>query len=178
MIMDAASSKEGALATMAEDAAYWADKKRIRLQGGQWSFDDHPFLYEILQIPMLQRMGRAPLMICAMKATQLGFTESMVLIVLHGQIHGWYSKGVLYLFPTNDEVREFSKTRFNPLIKANPTAIGQYVSDIKSKTDTKQDGHGDFEKRQRQYAVLQRGTAVTAPGSRCEGQFEIVLHSC
>ncbi len=60
----------------------------------------------------------------------------MVLIVLHGQIHGHYPKGVLYLFPTNDEVREFSKTRFNPLISANPTAIGRYVSDVKSKTDT------------------------------------------
>ena len=118
------------------DAARWAELNRIRLQGGQWSFKNHPFLIEILKIPMLQRMGIAPLMMCVMKATQLGFTESMVLIVLHGQIYGWYPKGVLYLFPTNDEVREFSKTRFNPLISANPTAIGQYVSDVKSKTDT------------------------------------------
>jgi hypothetical protein len=117
-----------------EDAAYWADLNRIKLQGGQWSFDDHPFLKQILQIPMLQRMGKAPLLICVMKATQLGFTEAMVLIVLHGQIHKHYPRGVLYLFPTNDEVREFSKTRFNPLISANPTAIGQYVTDTDTAT--------------------------------------------
>lgn len=51
---------------------------------------------------------------------------------LHGLIHGRYPRGVLVLFPSKDEVSEFSKARFGPLIAANPTAIGQYVKD----TDT------------------------------------------
>jgi hypothetical protein len=116
----------------AEDAAYWANLNRIKLQGGQWSFDDRPYLQEPMQMPTLQRGGQAPLRMCAMKGTQLGWTELMVNIVLHGQIHGHYRRGVLYLFPSNNEVSEFSKSRFNPLIAANPTAIGKYVKD----TDT------------------------------------------
>jgi len=116
----------------AEDAAYWANLNRIKLQGGQWSFDDRPYLREPMQIPMLQRMGKAPRKMCSQKGTQGGWTETEVIEVLHGQIHVHYPRGVMYLFPTNDEVREFSKTRFNPLIAGNPTAIGQFVRD----TDT------------------------------------------
>jgi hypothetical protein len=115
-----------------EDAAYWANLNKIKLQGGQWSFDDRPYLREPMQMPMLQRMGKAPRKMCSEKATQGGWTELEVNEVLHGQIYGWYPRGVMYLFPTNDEVREFSKTRFNPLISGNPSAIGQYVKD----TDT------------------------------------------
>lgn len=113
--------------------AYWSELNNIKLQGGTWSFKDHPYLKEPMEIPRLQREGRAPLRMCAMKATQLGFTEGMVLIVLHGQIYHHYPKGVLYLFPTNVEVREFSKARFTPLILLNPSAIGQYVKNVESK---------------------------------------------
>jgi len=115
-----------------QDAAYWANINCIRLQKGSWSFDDHPYLEEIMQWPLLRRMRKAPHRLCSMKATQGGFTEAFVNQTLHGQIYGHYPRGVLYLFPTNDEVREFSKSRFGPLIAANPTAIGQYVQD----TDT------------------------------------------
>lgn len=67
-----------------------------------------------------------------MKATQGGFTELQVCQVLWGLRYNRYPQGVLYLFPTTDDVREFSKVRFGPLISANPTAIGQFVKD----TDT------------------------------------------
>jgi hypothetical protein len=119
-----------------ENPAYWVDLNQIRLQSGQWSFEDRPYLKEILLMSMFQRMGRAPKKLCIMKATGLGYTESAVNDTLHGQIHGHYPKGVLYLFPTSREVNEFSKSRFNPLIYSNPTAIGQYVTDVVSKTDT------------------------------------------
>jgi hypothetical protein len=36
----------------------------------------------------------------------------------------------LYLFPTAREVSEFSKSRFNPLISLNPSAIGQYIKTV------------------------------------------------
>lgn len=70
--------------------------------------------------------------ICYMKATQGGFTEIEVLKSLHGMIHRKYPMGVLYMFPTSDDVNEFSKSRFNPLILANRSNIGRFVR----KTDT------------------------------------------
>jgi hypothetical protein len=72
-----------------------------------------------------------------MKATQLGFTEMEVLRSLHGLIHGRYPRGIGYYFPTNDDVTEFGKSRFNPLIQANKNAIGKFVKSVKGKgTDT------------------------------------------
>jgi hypothetical protein len=62
------------------------------------------------------------------KAAQLGFTEIEVLRTLHGQIHGKYPKGVLYLFPTQADVSDFSKARFDPLIADNYHAIGRFVN--------------------------------------------------
>jgi hypothetical protein len=115
-----------------EDAACWANLMKIKLQKGHWSFDDRPYLKEPMQMPMLCRAGKAPRRRCFMKATQGGFSEEEISNTLHGQIHGHYPRGVLYLFPTNDDVREFSKSRFGPLIAANPTSIGKHVHD----TDT------------------------------------------
>ena len=110
------------------DAAYWANLYRIKLQKGVWSFDQRPYLIE----PMQSRITGKPRRRCAMKAAQGGWTEEQVLETLHGLRYGYYSRGVLYLFPTTDDVREFSKARFGPLIAANPTAIGRFVQD----TDT------------------------------------------
>jgi hypothetical protein len=114
------------------DAASWADVNKIKLQSGVWSFDGRPYLIE----PLQSQLRGAPKLFCVMKATQLGFTESMVIRILWGLIHKYYERGALYLFPTRDDVGEFSKSRFGPLIQANPTAIGQFVKDIQSKTDS------------------------------------------
>lgn len=116
----------------AADASCWADFYKIKLQQGVWDCSDRPYLIEPMQQPMLRRQGLAPEKQCVMKGTQLGFTERAVMIALHGMIYGHYPKGVLYLFPTNDDMREFSKSRFGPLIAANPSALGKYVKD----TDT------------------------------------------
>jgi len=84
-------------------------------------------------MPRLQREGKAPRRMCAMKATQLGWTESMVILVLHGMIYKHYPRGVMYLFPTAREVSEFSKSRFATLIGANKSNIGQYVRGVNIK---------------------------------------------
>ncbi|KKK67864.1 hypothetical protein LCGC14_2949810, partial [marine sediment metagenome] len=44
--------------------------------------------------------------------------------------------GVAHIFPTNDEVGEFSKSRFKPLIANNKSFIGKYVKTLKGGTDT------------------------------------------
>jgi hypothetical protein len=67
-----------------------------------------------------------------MKATQGGYTEIEIIRSLWGMIHGKYKQGVLYMFPTTDDVNEFSKHRFNPILLNNHLTIGKYVKN----TDT------------------------------------------
>lgn len=101
-------------------AAYWADFNELVLQGGIFSFTNREYLYE----PMESRAPR----VCAMKGTGGGFSECMgILPSVHGMIYGRYPQGVLYMFPTNDDVRDFSKSRFTTLITENRLAIGRYV---------------------------------------------------
>ena len=106
------------------DPAYWAELNKIRLQKGCWSFDRRQYLLE----PMHERVRR----VCYMKATQGGFTETEVNKSLHGQIHKIYPRGVLYLFPTANDIKDFSQARFGPLIAANPSSIGKYVQSTNS----------------------------------------------
>ncbi len=109
-------------------AGYWATLRRIRLQASVFSFKGHEYQIE----PMRSMVRRK----CVMKATQGGFTEIEVLDALHGMIFRYLSQGVLYLHPTTDDVQEFSKSRFNPLIVANPEVIGKYVKSAGKGTDT------------------------------------------
>ena len=116
-------------AIASQDAAYWSKLNLIKLQDGVFEFKNHPYLVEPMQQHMLYRNGLSPEQQCVMKATQLGFSETGVLASLHGMIYRHYPKGVLYLFPTTEDMQEFSKSRFGPLLKANPSAIKQYVKD-------------------------------------------------
>ena len=113
----------------AYDCAYWAVLNAIRLQSGEFSiYPDHAY--------QLEPMTSHDRCVCYMKATQGGFTELEVLRALHGMIHHRYPQGVLYLFPTTDDVGEFSKSRFAPLIQANRNAIGRFVKSGGKGTDT------------------------------------------
>lgn len=107
---------------------YWADLNEIRLQARKFSFDGHRFQKE----PM-EYKGRR---LCYEKAAQsFGATTIEGLKDLWGMIEGVHPKypnGVAHIFPTQDEVNEFSKFFFNPLIRNNRIAIGKYVRD----TDT------------------------------------------
>lgn len=104
---------------MAEDAAIWAVDNKIKISGEVFSFKDHEYQID----PLSMRHQRT----CDMKGTQGGFTLIFVFLTLHGMIHCYYKQGVLYLFPTNDDVSDFSKSRFQPLISTNRNAIGKFV---------------------------------------------------
>jgi hypothetical protein len=110
------------------NCGYWAILNKIKLGSNIFTFDDHPYQIE----PMESDARR----VCVMKGTQGGFTEVEVLKSLHGMIFGHYPQGVLYLFPTSDDVGEFSKARFGPLITANKESIGKYVKTGGKGTDT------------------------------------------
>ena len=111
------------------DVGYWAAVlNKIELQRGPYSFVNHEFQVE----PMRNKNKRN----CYKKATRGGFSEIEILKSLHGMIHGKYREGVLYLFPTTDDVQEFSKARFGPLIQKNRQAIGRFVKSAGRGTDT------------------------------------------
>ena len=112
----------------AVNAAYWAQISKIRLQAGIFTFTNHEYQYE----PMRSEVRR----VCYMKGTRGGFSEIAILRSLHGMIHGYYPEGVLYMFPTTDDVREFGQSRFTPLIHANRLSIGRYVKTGGKGTDT------------------------------------------
>lgn len=109
------------------DPAYWANLYKIKLQAGEFSFLNREF-----QIKPMQSRARRK---CYKKARQsFGATELEVLDDLHGMIYGHYKLGVAHIFPSSDEVGEFGKARFKPLITSNRIAIGQYVRDTDTAT--------------------------------------------
>ena len=107
---------------------YWASFNKIALQAGPFTFEGHEYQYE----PMQQKSRR----VCYIKATGGGFSELEILKTLHGCIYGRFPQGALYLFPTSDASQEFSKSRFGPLIAANPLSIGKFVKSHGKSTDT------------------------------------------
>jgi hypothetical protein len=103
----------------AVDAWAWCHYNKINLQSGIYTTAGHEYQIEPMQSTARVRVIR--------KGAQLGFSEIEVLRTLHGQINGRYPTGALYLFPTGDDVADFSRARFNPLIQNNPATIGRYV---------------------------------------------------
>jgi len=103
----------------AVDPWHWARLNKIRLQGGVFSSDGFEYQAGMMQCGKRHKVIR--------KAAQMGITEEEVLATTHGLIHGRYKRGVLYLFPSETDVSDFSKSRFNPLIQDNPEVIGKYV---------------------------------------------------
>ncbi|MBW2610683.1 MAG: phage terminase large subunit family protein [Deltaproteobacteria bacterium] len=99
----------------------------------EYKLEGHEWQIKLMESTHKHRVGR--------KAAQLGLTEIEVLKTIHGMIHGQYPAGCLYLFPTGDDVSDFSKARFNPLIADNPKTIGRFVRSTDS-TNIKRIGSG------------------------------------
>lgn len=117
-----AAVKKGDFAPlMAVDAWSWAFYNKIQLVSGLFGIDGVEYQHGYMQSDARRK--------CVRKATQMTFTESEVIDSLHGCINRMYPRGVLYLFPTKDDVTDFSASRFKPLITENPTTIGRYVND-------------------------------------------------
>jgi hypothetical protein len=100
------------------DPFTWVIENKLRLSHGPWRLEGHEY-----QVAWLQEQAREQVFI---KGAQIGATEVLVLRTLHGMIYERYPQGALYLFPTRDDVRDFSKARFDPLI-SNNNFIGAHV---------------------------------------------------
>lgn len=111
------------------DPAFWATvANKIKLQKDFYSFIGREYLYE----PMISQFRRR----CYMKGTQGGGSLLELLKSIHGMRYAHLPLGVLYMFPTTDDVHEFSKAILAPLISANPNSIGKWVKNVKGSTDT------------------------------------------
>lgn len=96
-----------------------AVSRSVRFQSAGLLVDGKPF--DLRQYPFL-----APLFdtdhpdIVIRKGAQLGFTIAMVLRTIE-LARSLYKRGVIYYMPTRDDVSDFSKARFNRLLKENPS---------------------------------------------------------
>lgn len=115
------------------DPWMWAYHYHMKLASGHFGLEGTEFQNGYMQSTAKRKVFR--------KATQMTVTESEVIDSLHGCIHGRYPKGVLYLFPTRNDVTDFSAARFKPLITENPYTIGQYVKDT-NRENLKKIGNG------------------------------------
>ena len=102
----------------ASNAFHWITDNKLKLSAGDWTLMNHEYQLGWLEEDAPQQ--------CFIKGAQIGASEINVLKTLHGHIHEKYPQGSLYLFPTRDDVKDFSKSRFDPLIEQNPF-IGAYV---------------------------------------------------
>ena len=115
--------------TASRDPAWWATEyNQIKLQKGFYSFEGREYLIE----PMSSLEQR----LAMMKGTQGGASITVMLLCLHGMIYGVYERGVLYLFPTATDVREFSQAVLNPLLAVNRQSLGRFVKSAKGGSDT------------------------------------------
>jgi len=101
------------------DPWFWAFYHKMKLGSGPFGLAGNEFQPGWMQSTAKRKCGR--------KATQMTLTEAEVIDSLHGCIWGMYPKGVLYLFPTRNDVTDFSAARFKPLITENPV-IGIHIS--------------------------------------------------
>jgi hypothetical protein len=111
--------------------AYWAHLKQIRLATGiPFSTVGREYQIDWLTPPK-QAKER-----CYMKATGAGVSDGEILETIHGMIYGRYKQGALYGFPTDDDMYDYAKTRWNPLIDMNQEQIGKFLGKGRAKTDS------------------------------------------
>lgn len=98
----------------------WLTFRPIYVQSGRFSMINHEYQMDWFDCDHPKQ--------CFRKGAQIGATDVQVIKTIHGMMTGRYNQGVMYLFPTSDDVTDFSKARFNPLIERNPEEIGRHIT--------------------------------------------------
>ena len=123
MGIDFTDEKQVMAALKRYDTLCWAKLNKIKFGGMPFQILNHEY-----QIDPLQGHYKRQ---CYKKGAQLGFTAIEILRTVHSMIYGRYPQGALYLFPTRDDVTDFSRGRFKPLIEENPP-IKRFVKNTDS----------------------------------------------
>ncbi len=98
--------------------AYRLVKMNLRCEGLPFSLKAYPYLIDPYDDDATE--------ICMRKGSQMGMTILCVLRTIL-RCNATYPRGVLYLMPTRDDVADFSKARFDRILKENPV-LGAMVS--------------------------------------------------
>lgn len=106
------------------DAWYWAYYNKIKITGGVFELKGSEWQPGIMQSTAQNKVVQ--------KGAQLGLSMVSVLDIIHSLIYNMWPQGCLYLFPNSDQVGDFSKSRFNPLIADNPQTVGKFVKNTDS----------------------------------------------
>lgn len=108
----AAVALQGAEHSLTAELApsYRFHHERLMIDGVPFDMGRYPFLIELYD--------EAHPHIVIRKAAQLGLTSWAVIMVIE-RMRSLYRRGVLYTFPTDDEVYDFSQARFERLIREN-----------------------------------------------------------
>jgi len=118
--MDLSKDKQLAEKLRAVDVWYWIVNDKIMLESCEYQIEGHEYQVDWLQCNFPKQVFK--------KGAQMAATTTQVMKRLHGMIYGKYKQGVLYLFPTRDDVTDFSKGRFQPIISNNPK-ISRFVKE-------------------------------------------------
>ncbi len=94
--------------------------------GATFTFTGREYMKEYLELTCAEKVS--------IKATGGGFSEAAIIRSLHGLRYGRYPQGVGYYFPTDDDMIDYVKSRFNPLIANNREAIGKYMKSMVGKS--------------------------------------------
>lgn len=92
------------------DLLTWAIRYRQELKpGSRFSLPDHLYLVDLYRDTSRE--------VVFMKAGQIGISELLISYALHA--NDQRAADVLYLMPTNDDVSDFSRSRFGPALEAS-----------------------------------------------------------
>jgi hypothetical protein len=94
---------------------YFTDRE-VKIDGDVFNLALFPFLAELYDEALTTRAE--PGQVVIRKAAQLGLTAWAVLTLIHRARH-LYRRGVLYAFPTDDDVYDFVRSRFNRILQEN-----------------------------------------------------------
>lgn len=115
----------------AASAAHRFARARVRVDGDTFDPLTIPYLIELYDVVRPK--------VVIQKAAQLGVTAWAILTVIERMRRGVYTRGVLYGFPTQDEVYDFAQSRFDRILRDNAMFFAGAVKDT-DRTELKQIG--------------------------------------
>ncbi len=84
----------------------------LKVDGVNFDLKPYPYLWELYDDDESEQ-------VVIMKGAQMGFTTLEVLRTID-RADRLYNRGILYLFPTREDVTDFSRTRFDRMLQDNP----------------------------------------------------------
>ncbi len=112
------------------DAWSWAYLNKLDLGGSRvFSYKGFEFAPSVMRFDQPCDGYEAKNKLCVIKSAQAGITQDVQLWVLHGCLFGKFKQGIMYIFPSDKDVQNFSQTRFTPFLKENHI-LRQCVDDV------------------------------------------------